>query len=564
MSFIDPSQHGSSEISDDHIHVGELWRAIAQRKSFIAKVTGGLVLLGATYVMHSHPSFTETGSLYTQGLSPSASGPAPSDQNGNSFLGSLGNYQSITDSETQVDTLTSPLLLQQAVLATGLNTIVTNSQSIFPRYLAWHMFHGAKISAFAPNSTALQALYANFSDPSLKSGSYQISFQSNGHYQILNDGLPILNGTLGTPAAGGGLQLLLQSSTTGYIPSAGSTYHLSVINPAITAQNLLNGSLSVTPGGTPTSPSDVINISLKWANPYQGAQFVDQLMNDYINTTVSWNSTAAGATVDFINGQLKNVKDQLDSANEQLATYQQETGVLSPSDNAQNLINQESQYELQQAKLRVKVVALQQMREALNTPASGINPYLLGLDSDTTLSALAEKLGETNATLQSMRIQFTNNAPEVRAEEAQVDQLQTGIRSLVQNQLNEAQSNLDTTNSVIADFQKKIASMPAQSLKVVSLTRSSVVLGQLYVLLMQKQQEAALAKAAEVSTTRILTPAQIPFTASAPRPRVIITFAMIIGLLISTGWVLAQRAFSGRFASEAEVRRILKSPIYGL
>jgi capsular exopolysaccharide synthesis family protein len=116
----------------------------------------------------------------------------------------------------------------------------------------------------------------------------------------------------------------------------------------------------------------------------------------------------------------------------------------------------------------------------------------------------------------------------------------------------------------MAALQEKIQTMPAQSLQVLNLTRTSDVLGQLYVSLMQRQQDAALSQAAEVSATRVITQAQLPFNASAPRPMVVMAVALVLGLLAGCGWVLGRRAVSDQFETESEIRRLVKLAVYGV
>ena len=66
--------------------------------------------------------------------------------------------------------------------------------------------------------------------------------------------------------------------------------------------------------------------------------------------------------------------------------------------------------------------------------------------------------------------------------------------------------------------------MPAESLKVIALQRSTDVLGQLYVLLMEKQEQAQVSKAATIINTRIVTPADMPLKPTSPKVMVTVLF----------------------------------------
>jgi tyrosine-protein kinase Etk/Wzc len=561
MSFIERSPNMSTDADMDTVNLAEAWHALARRRGTILAITCAALALGAAFVLTAHPRFTLVGSLYTRGLQPSASANTGGGGPGANYLES---FQSISDSETQVDLLTSPLLVQQAVLETGMNTAVTSAASAPPRYWKWRLADHGSAAAFAPQPNDLKALFTNFDDPSIATARYTIRFGAAGHYQISQNGQPVLTGTLGTPAAGGGLRLLLAPQYSGFVPATNASYGLYVANPVETARTLTAGPLSVTPGGTATLPSDIINITFSGPDPYRDQNFVNTLMSDYIATIVSWNSTAAGGMVSFINHQLTDVQSRLTAANTALAQYQTRTGILSPPDNAKDIIDQQAQYATQQAQMQIRLSALQQISDALRKAPNGVNPYMLSQTTDPALSDLAEQLARDEAALAALRVGFTGNAPEVQAQQAQIWELDYAINSLVATQLAEARDNLATNTAVMAALQKKIQTMPAQSLQVLNLTRASDVLGQLYVGLMQKQQDAALSQAAQVSATRVITQAQLPFNASAPRPLVVMAFALVLGLLAGCGWVLGRRAVSDQFESESEIRRLVKLAVYGL
>ena len=107
-------------------------------------------------------------------------------------------------------------------------------------------------------------------------------------------------------------------------------------------------------------------------------------------------------------------------------------------------------------------------------------------------------------------------------------------------------------------------SMPAESLQVGELSRSSEVLGSLYELLMQKEEEAEVSKAATIEDTRIISPPEVPLSASSPKPGITFLAGVLLGLMAGLGAVLAQRALSGRFHHEREIRQAVSLPVYGI
>jgi Mrp family chromosome partitioning ATPase len=106
--------------------------------------------------------------------------------------------------------------------------------------------------------------------------------------------------------------------------------------------------------------------------------------------------------------------------------------------------------------------------------------------------------------------------------------------------------------------------MPADSLKVISLQRSVDVLGKLYVLLMEKEQEAEVSKAETIVNTRIVTPAAPPNSATSPKGAISVVFGAFAGLVVGIALVFGQHAFSGRFESEEQVRKAISLPVFAV
>lgn len=97
----------------------------------------------------------------------------------------------------------------------------------------------------------------------------------------------------------------------------------------------------------------------------------------------------------------------------------------------------------------------------------------------------------------------------------------------------------------------------------IALQRSTDVLGQLYVLLMEKEEQAQVSKAATIINTRIVTQADMPLAATSPKALITILFGALVGLVLGVGLVFVQRSFSGRFETEEQIRSAIRLPVYG-
>jgi capsular exopolysaccharide synthesis family protein len=400
---------------------------------------------------------------------------------------------------------------------------------------------------------------------------FKILIGENGSYTIAKDGgwfgsSPVLvNGQLGKPAAGGGLSLLLKPAVGDIAPLAGRVFRLKVTSASAVQEILQNsGSFTVMAGGVVADPTKIANLQFLTPNPYAGSAFINQLMNDFIASQVSWNNQAASVTQDFIAQQLAQLHASVADADQKLAAYQARTGILNIPENAKIILGQLSQYEVQKTNLALQQKALQQLDAEITHPLARLNPYLLSQTGDSVLGQLTVNLTAEETKLQALQSQFTADAPDVQTEQANVDEIEAAIRSVIGNELASTNHNLAALDAVIEQLNVQLRVMPAESLQVIALTRASDVYGQIYVLLMQKEEEAEVSKAASIVDTRIVTPADIPLRAAAPKMMVILVAGVLLGFTGSVAFLLIQRSLSTRMQSEEEIRRLVRLPVYGV
>ncbi len=549
---------------EDELDLADIGRSLLREWRQIALITVIATAIALWSVMASRPQFTVSGSLYlgdAQGGVDSAGAIAST---GFNFL---SDFQNATDVDTQIELIQAKALLEQVILETGLNASLTPAGAQDMLFWRWRFHFNENVNAFAPRPGDLQVLDAVIADQGSRGANFELIFDDAGHYRLMAGGLfgggaAIVSGSLNQPASGGGVTFLIKSVDGEAVPVKGARYALSIAPAKAVADALLGGPLAISASGA--TPSNLAEVRMAWGNPFQAVTFVNQLMSDFIATQLSWKTQSASTTEAFVAEQLSKVQKSLDIADANLAAYQSKTGIVNVPANAQAVLSQLSQYEVQRTTILLQKEALHQLDLATSHPATGINPYLVSQTNDPLLGQLAQTLATAEIQLRTQRVQFTENAPEVQATEAGIGKIEDAMRSAIKNDESLATAAMANTDDLIAQYQTKLKAMPAEALQVIALTRSSDVFGQLYVLLMQKEEEAEVSKAATIVNTRIVSPAEVPLGATKPKAKVTVFTGLFLGLFAGIGIVLAQRAFSGKFQSDDEIRRLVPLPVYGL
>jgi capsular exopolysaccharide synthesis family protein len=550
------------EGSDD-IDLADIARTLKRKWRTIAIFAGSLTLLALIFVMLSAPMFSVSGLLYFGNAQLLAT-----PQQGNS-TNLLTTFQNVTDVPTAVELLQANELLEKAILETGMNVDVEPEGESPPAFWQWKFFDHSAIDTYKPGPRRLIIQYATFADPGSPGGEYRLRFGDNGSYRLLpaaGNGPAVLTGTLREPAAGPNITMFVDTAIRDApMPRAGATYDVSITPAKTLAAGLIGGALDISQVGAPTAPTNTALIQLLWNDPFLAQKFVNQLMKDFIATQLSWTTEAASNAETYVASQLAKVQASLSDADNKLAAYQAQTGILDVPANAQAVIGQLSQYQVQRTTALLQQQAYQQLLKSINAAhGGGINPYLVSTANDPTLTQLAGNLANAQIQLQSQSVQYTAQSPEVQAQQATINKTESAIKTLLQNDEAQAGANVANLQQQIAQYQNQLKSMPAQSLQIIELTQASQVYGQLYVLLMQNEEEAEVSKASSIVDTRIAAQAEVPLGAAKPNYKIFVLAGIFLGLIGGVALVLSQRVLSGRFHSENDVRRHLTLPIFGL
>jgi len=535
----------------------EFYLGIRRKWRVIALVMLAATALGLYLAMTARPNFVASDTVYLGDSQPS---------NSDSSQNFLSDYQLVNSVNTQIQLIQSPDLVRQAILETGLNASIRPVGWAPLSYWKWRFLKKKSIQAFAPGPQDLVARFAVFGDPASPGVSYLLRFGQNGHFDLRSSRggeQVLLSGALGQVLSGDGISMVIKSATDGPPPPAGSEYSVDILPAKLMVAAVLGG-LDVTAAGPTTAPTNVAAISFSWSDPYQATGFVNQLAQDFIQSQLAWNTESASNTETYIAQQLKNITAALTQANDAQASYQSKTGIVDVASNAQAVISQLTSYQNQRSTLLLQQEALSQLVKSLGDANAEINPYLMSQANDPVLSSMATSLAAAEVALRTAQVQFVGQAPQIHQARATVEQIEDAIKSTLQNDEAGAQKNLQNIDALISQYQDELKAMPGESLQVGQLSRSSDVLGTLYGLLMQKEEEAEVSKAATIEGTRIISHAQLPLIAFTPRPVLDVVAGLLLGLVAGFGVVIVQRAFSRQFRTDSEIRRQVPLPVYGL
>lgn len=545
---------------NEKIDLSALVRSLKMHWLWPLGLAGAGIVLAGIVTFSSVPVFESTGSIYLGNAEKDASL-----LNASNNLALLAGLSQAPNIETQIQIMGSRDIIENAISRGGLNTNIYESHGNSKIHFWKWWLSGHAMSIYQAPENGLHARFVKVFDHNIYGKTLDLCFLESGSYEVKEGKKTLLKGVLGLPAVAPSLSLDIEPNKSVFIPKKGAIFHL-VIQSPLTVFRKVGADIVISEAGNGDggAKSFLVNLSFKNQNPFVSQKFLNDLMLTYLEQTQAWSTGEASSTYGYLNKQLDKVRTALETADKHLAGYQSKSGVLSVTSNAQVLISQMANYESQKSALELKLNSLQQLDEELNSSQKNVNPYLVSSVNDTVLNGLSDKLISAENKKSSLSTLYKPVAPEMTQINSEIASIKSAIKNVISNQKNSTKQAISSLDNAITRYKERMGVYPKEALQVLSLTRSSEVLGKLYMFLLEKQEEAAISQANTVTKNRILDTATVHDIPISPVGGRNILMGGFLGLLIGLGVVFGKfMAYKG-FHSEEEIeRRYPALPLFG-
>jgi tyrosine-protein kinase Etk/Wzc len=311
--------------------------------------------------------------------------------------------------------------------------------------------------------------------------------------------------------------------------------------------------------------TNIIKVSFNNTDPVLARDVVNTLVQAYLDQTLSFKTEEASRTVTFVEDQLKGTRDELDQSEKNLQTYKSASGVVKLDAEAEELVKKLSEIEkdraavvLQRKQVEFALSALQEARRKgqVYTPAV--------FKDDPLISSMATRLTELEVQKRALVSENTESHPQVKAVQSQIDQIQKKLQSTYEtSKLNLAKQETNIQQQ-LGQYEAKMRTLPAAERDLARLMRLSKVNADIYMFLLQKHEEARIAKASTISNIKIVDPAITPDNPVKPQKKKNLLLGLLVGLMFGVGAAFFMDYLDDTIKDEEEAKRALGWPLLAL
>lgn len=310
--------------------------------------------------------------------------------------------------------------------------------------------------------------------------------------------------------------------------------------------------------------ASVIRLTLVESVPQKGRDIINKLLEVYSKEALEDRNSVANTTIKFIDERLTLLTSALTDVEKDVEEFKRQNEVTNVTSDTDQYLKEASNYNQQLTELNNQIEVLESLETYLKGQSGKyeVVPSTLS-SSQPTLETLITKFNELQLERERMLRTALPSNPLVQDLN---DQLATIHLSILEN-LHTIKQGLSITRknmqSTSGRFKSQISKVPSIERELLEINRQQGTKENLYLYLLEKREQAALALEATVSKSRTLDPALIEDKPVSPKKSLTYLFALIVGLGIPFSGIYVRNALNNKIQTKREVQRLTRTPILG-
>lgn len=305
-------------------------------------------------------------------------------------------------------------------------------------------------------------------------------------------------------------------------------------------------------------------ISMDFATPNikYGTDILNTIIKYYNLKGIESKQLKEQKTADFIKSRLETLSEELNNAEVTIEAYKRSNNISSVSAEASYLFGRKNSLENQLISAETEFEILQMTREFISNPVNkyAMIPYASGEGSATGIIA-------TYNSLIAERIKLENNAKAnniaLQALSQQIDALRGNIIATLDKSYENALVRLNELRKQTQESQSKLGNIPTKEREYLGMKRHQSVKEQLYMYLLQQQEETAINIANSMARGIIVDEAYAMTLPVSPTKKKVILIFLFLGLCAPIGYFYARNLFRNKFSTKEELEKRTAVPVLG-
>jgi capsular exopolysaccharide synthesis family protein len=347
-----------------------------------------------------------------------------------------------------------------------------------------------------------------------------------------------------------------------YFEGSSNRYYFYFIDPGSLA-NQYRAKLSAAPIEKDAS---LITLSVSGFVPEQESDYLNKLMNSYLQYGLDNKNQTADSTIHFIDLQLRIISDSLTIAEEKLEKFRLKNSFMDLSREGVLIQSRLEKFENEKTAFELQLQYYNYLSEYLNIKNAGgtiISPSVIGI-TDQVLIRLVNELSAFQKETEKIGFNLDSDQPAVALLFRQLEEAREALRENVRNGISGLKQLITESDNKISEVEVNINKLPSTERKLISIQRKFDLNNTVYTYLLEKRSESGIARASNVSDNRIIDTASYFSSALIkPQTRINLIIALLLGLIVPMILIVLIDFFNDRVIDKKDIERKTKVPVIG-
>ena len=316
-----------------------------------------------------------------------------------------------------------------------------------------------------------------------------------------------------------------------------------------------------------TKNTDLIAISGYGKTPEEAQMVSQSIVDNFLTLMNNLNKEDNSIMLKFLNDRITIAKEEMETAENKLAAYQQEKGIYSPDTQDRLLINQLNSYDTAVAQAKASIEANTAKLANINAQLSEQNAALADTNvaEDDSIRNLRTAIVNKRVELVGLQQRFTEEHPDVIRCQRELDELNNSLNNEISNAIasqsvalspvqGDLLRNKTTTETAIAvdnasleairvkqaEVEQSLSTLSADSVEYVRLARDQNITTETYTNLVKSYEGTRIKEAQESMDIQVIDAANLPREdmPAKPKKKLIVIIGFFVGIIISSGYTL--------------------------
>mgnify|MGYP001173907801 CR=1 FL=1 len=313
--------------------------------------------------------------------------------------------------------------------------------------------------------------------------------------------------------------------------------------------------------------TDLITISAYGKTPEEAQMISQGVADNFLALMTKLNKEDNSSVLKFLDERIKIAKEEMETAENKLAAYQQEHKIYAPDEQAKAIIANLNNYDTTIAQLQAQSEGDSAKLAGVTSQLEQQNASLLeyNVSDNTNIGNIRESIVNKRVELVGLQQQFTDEHPDVIKAKEELNSLEKSLSDEIAKAVNSqsvtlspVQSNLlkdkistevqisvnnaslEALKAKQAEAQESIATLSADSVEYMRLERNAKITGQVYTSLVQNYEQTRIQEAKDSMDIQIIDAADLPKEdmPAKPNKKIIVVIGFVLGIMISFGYTL--------------------------